>query len=172
MAIYSLGSLTPQIHTDAFVHPDATVIGDVTIEQYATVWPNAVLRGDYGSIYIGSKTSIQDGTVVHATAEFSTRVGSRCVVGHVAHLEGCTIFDDVLIGSGSIVLHRAIVESHSLVGANAVITNDTTVPSFSMALGVPAKIFPGRVEEGQFSLSVENYIANGILYKKELRRLE
>lgn len=172
MAIYSLGSRTPQIHPDAFIHPDATVIGDVTIQQYATVWPGAVLRGDYGSIYVGAKTSIQDGTVVHATAELPTKVGARCVVGHITHLEGCTIQDDVLIGSGSIVLHRATVQSHSLVGANAVITNDMNVPSFSMALGIPAKIFPGRVEEGQFSVSVDNYVANGIFYKNELRRLD
>ena len=72
MAVYALGERTPSIHPNAFVHPDAVVIGDVTIEAEATVWPSAVLRGDYGTITVGARTSVQDGAVVHATAELST----------------------------------------------------------------------------------------------------
>ncbi|SHE74910.1 Carbonic anhydrase or acetyltransferase, isoleucine patch superfamily [Ferrithrix thermotolerans DSM 19514] len=172
MAIYALGDLKPKIHTSAFVHPDATVIGDVTIGEYASIWPQAVLRGDYGHIEIGSETSIQDGTVIHATAELATLVGSRCVVGHIVHLEGCRIESDVLIGSGSIVLHEVLCESHSLVGANAVVTNGTLVPSYSMALGVPAKIFQNKVTEGQFKEAVQLYVENAARYKRELRRIE
>lgn len=172
MAIYSLGNRTPKIHPEAFVHPDATLIGDVTIGMHSTIWPRAVLRGDYGAIIIGDATSIQDGTVIHATAELNTIVGSRCVVGHIAHLEGCTVQDDSLIGSGSVVLHRAIVQPHALVGANAVVTNDMIIPSFSMALGIPAKIFRDRVSKGQFQKSAESYVQNGIRYRNELRRLD
>lgn len=171
MPIYALGSIEPQIHQDAFVHPDATIIGNVTIGRNSTIWPQAVLRGDYGSIVIGEDTSIQDGTVVHATAELPTTIGSRCVIGHLAHLEGCTISDHVLIGSNSVVLHRARVGSYSLVGAGAVITNDSTVPSFSMALGIPAKILPNKITEDQFAASVEAYIENGKRYKRDLKRI-
>ncbi len=172
MAIYALGKKSPRIHSDAYIHPDATVIGDVKIGRYSTVWPGTVIRADYGTIIIGDETSVQDGTVIHATAGLVTQIGSRCVIGHLAHLEGCTVADDVLIGSGSIVLHRAVVERHSLVGANSVVTNDMTVPSFSMALGVPAKIFADRVGKGSFGVIVANYVANGKLYKADLRRVD
>ncbi len=172
MAIYALGENVPKIHSSAYVHPDATVIGDVEVGENSSIWPSSVVRADYGTIVIGRDTSIQDGTVIHATAGLVTSIGSRCVVGHLAHLEGCTVEDDVLIGSGSIVLHRAVIERHSLVGANSVVTNDMRVPSFAMALGVPAKILPDRIKEGSFSVIVENYIKNGKRYKAELRRIE
>ncbi len=81
MGIYALGELVPDIHPDAFVHPDCTVIGAVTIGAEASIWPAAVLRADYGRIEIGQLTSIQDGTVVHTTAEWPTVIGARCVVG-------------------------------------------------------------------------------------------
>jgi len=86
-AIYRLGDLQPEIHPDAFVHPDAVVIGDVSIGSEATVWPGAVLRGDFGHIAIGDRSSVQDGTVIHAGPNFPTMVGSGCVIGHLAHLE-------------------------------------------------------------------------------------
>ncbi|MDA8081345.1 MAG: gamma carbonic anhydrase family protein [Actinomycetota bacterium] len=172
MAIYALGKKIPRIHSDAYIHADATVIGDVTIGKHSTVWPSAVIRADYGTIVIGDETSVQDGTVIHATAGLLTQIGSRCVIGHLAHLEGCSIADDVLIGSGSIVLHRAVVESHSLVGANSVVTNDMIVPSYAMALGVPAKIAPNRVKEGTFTAIVANYVANGKQYRTDLRRID
>ena len=113
MAVYALGDRVPTISPEAYVHPDATVIGDVTIGAGSTVWPGAVLRGDYGTIVVGERTSVQDGTVVHATADKATRIGDDCVIGHIAHLEGCTIEDRCLIGSGSIVLHRRSKPSYA-----------------------------------------------------------
>jgi carbonic anhydrase/acetyltransferase-like protein (isoleucine patch superfamily) len=170
--VYALGDRVPRIDPSAYVHPDAVVIGDVVIGAEASVWPGAVLRGDYGHISIGARTSVQDGTVVHATAELATIVGANCVVGHVAHLEGCTIEDDALVGSGSVVLHRAMVRSHALVGANAVVPNGMEVPSFSMALGVPATIKEGAVREGSFALAASLYVANAKRYRTELRRID
>lgn len=172
MPIYALGDRTPTIDPTAFVHPDAVVIGHVTVGPEATVWPGAVLRGDYGEIYVGARTSVQDGTVVHATAEHATRIGARCVVGHIAHLEGCTIEDDCLVGSGSVVLHRAVVRSGALVGAGAVVPNDFEVPAHAMALGVPARIKPDAVPAGAFDLAVHGYVANGQWYRESLRRLD
>ena len=172
MALYALGDRVPDIHEDAYVHPDAVVIGDVHIGAGATVWPNAVLRGDYGTIRIGEQTSIQDGTVIHATGELDTVVGARCVIGHIVHLEGCTIHDDSLVGSGSVVLHEVEVGPHALVGANAVVPNRTTVPPHAMALGIPATIRTDAVRTGQFARAVDLYARNGRRYRDELRRLD
>src|ERR1035441_9192869 len=116
MAIYQLGDLIPTIDPDAYVHPDAVIIGDVTLGPETTVWPCAVLRGDFGTITVGARTSIQDGTVIHAGPEFPTTVGNGCVIGHLAHLEGCTLEDDCLVGSGSVVLHHAVIGSGATVG--------------------------------------------------------
>ncbi|MEI6701493.1 MAG: gamma carbonic anhydrase family protein, partial [Actinomycetota bacterium] len=117
MAIYALGDLVPSIHPTAFVHPQATVIGDVVIGEESSIWPQAVLRGDNGQIRIGARTSIQDGTVVHCGPTFPTIVGDDCVVGHLAHLEGCNLEDGCLVGSGSVVLHFAVIESGATGGA-------------------------------------------------------
>src|SRR5688572_17059190 len=148
MAIYALGDRVPTIDPEAYVHPDASVIGAVEIGPEATVWAGAVLRGDYGRIVVGARTSVQDGTVVHATHGLATIIGSDCVIGHNAHLEGCVIEPHSLVGSGSIVLHRAKVGPHALVGANAVVTNNTIVPPHAQALGIPAKVKEGSVVEG------------------------
>ncbi len=172
MAIYALGDKVPKVHEDAYVHPDATVIGDVTIGAGSSIWPSAVLRGDYGSITVGESTSIQDGTIVHATFDKPTVIGSRCVVGHLVHLEGCTIEDGSLVGSGSIVLHDAVVRSGGLVGAGAVVSNGMEVPSKAMALGIPAKMRLDAVPDGVIDLAVDLYADNGRHYKAELRRLD
>jgi carbonic anhydrase/acetyltransferase-like protein (isoleucine patch superfamily) len=172
MAVYALGEQTPSIHPEAFVHPDSVVIGDVIIGAEASIWPGAVLRGDYGQITIGDRTSIQDGAVIHATAALNTSIGADCVVGHLAHMEGCVIEDGCLIGSGSIVLHEAVVRSGALVGAGAVVSGGTEVPSGAMALGVPAKIRPDAVSPGAFADNVATYVANARRYRAELRRLD
>lgn len=172
MPVYALGDRTPTIDPDAYVHPDATVIGDVRIGAGSTVWPGAVLRGDYGTITVGERTSVQDGTVVHATADKATTIGSDCVVGHLAHLEGCTVEDGCLIGSGSVVLHDAVVRSGALVAAGAVVGNRTEVPARAMAMGVPAKLRLDAVPEGSFEAAVALYVANGRRYRTELTRLD
>jgi carbonic anhydrase/acetyltransferase-like protein (isoleucine patch superfamily) len=172
LVVYALGDRTPSIDDSAFIHPDAVVIGSVKIGPNSSVWPGAVLRGDYGEITVGARTSIQDGTVVHATDSVSTVIGDDCVVGHNAHLEGCTIENGALVGSSSVVLHNAIVRSGGLVGAGAVVANNVEVPSKAMALGVPAKIKLDAVPDGLIQQSVDVYIANAARYKTDLRRLD
>jgi len=170
--VYAIGERTPQIDDSAFIHPDAVVIGSVKIGANSSVWPSAVIRGDYGEITIGARTSIQDGTVIHATEAVATVIGDDCVVGHNAHLEGCTVENGALVGSGSVVLHYAIVRSGALVGAGAVVNNNVEVPTRAMALGVPARIRPDAVPEGLIQLAVDVYIANAARYKTDLRRLD
>lgn len=172
MALYALGEKTPAIDPTAFVHPDAVLIGDVTVGPESSIWPTAVLRGDHGRIVIGSQTSIQDGTVIHCTAELDTVVGDRCVVGHNAHLEGCTIHNDSLIGSGSVVLHGVSVGPVALVGAGAVVSPGTKVPTHARALGVPARITESVIEAGAFDASVAVYVRNAHWYNQDLRRID
>lgn len=171
MPIYALGDRTPSIDPDAFVHPEAVVIGDVRIGAGSSIWPGAVLRGDYGTIMVGERTSIQDGAVVHAVAEFPTVVGSDCVIGHLAHLEGCVIHDRALVGSGAVVLHRATVGSGATVAAGAVVRNRTEVPEGALAVGVPATIKPGASDREVIALGAALYVENGQRYRRDLRRL-
>lgn len=172
MAVYALGEHEPQIHPDAFVHPDATVIGQVTIGAQSSVWPGAVLRGDDGRITIGERTSIQDGSVLHTTSWFFTSVGNDCVIGHLVHLEGCTIEDGALVGNGSIVLHEARVCTGALVGSGAVVPNKMVVPSGAMALGIPAKIKPDAVHPFMIEGPRDSYVARIPQYKAGLRRID
>ncbi|MAT03979.1 MAG: gamma carbonic anhydrase family protein [Acidimicrobiaceae bacterium] len=172
MPIYALGSQEPTIADDAFVHPDAVIIGSVTIGARSSVWPCAVLRGDEGEIRIGSETSVQDGSVLHTTPHIPTVVGDRCVVGHIVHLEACHIHDDVLVGNGSIVLHEVEVESWSIVAANSVVLNGTRVPSGAIAVGSPATIKEGRARREIITAGVEAYVARAERFGRDLRRLD
>jgi carbonic anhydrase/acetyltransferase-like protein (isoleucine patch superfamily) len=171
MPIYEIEGVSPRIDADAFVHPDAVVIGDVTIGAESSVWPGAVLRGDYGTITVGARTSIQDGTVIHAGPGFPTIIGDGCVVGHLTHLEGCTLEDESLAGSGSVVLHWAVISTGATVGANAVVPNHVVVPSGALALGVPAKILENRSDVAMIKISSNEYVENAKRYRASLRRL-
>jgi len=172
MAIYALGDRSPKIHPTAYISPEATVIGNVVIGEQASVWPNAVLRGDENLISIGAFTSVQDGAVIHCTDEWPTIVGEWCTIGHLAHLEGCRVDDHALIGSGSIVLHDARIGSHALVGGAALVPGGMDVPACAMALGVPAKIREGAVSEGGNRENAETYVARGRDYRANLRRID
>jgi carbonic anhydrase/acetyltransferase-like protein (isoleucine patch superfamily) len=172
MALYALGDSEPDVHPDAWVHPDATIIGNVTVGAGSTIWPQAVLRGDYGFIRIGERTSIQDGAVIHCTEQLPTLIGSDCVVGHLAHLECCTVEDGALIGTGSIVLHRVVIRAGALVGAAALVPNGMEVPSKAMALGVPAKLRADAVDVADIARNAAGYVANGRRYQREMRRID
>ena len=173
MAVYALGDLEPDIAPDAWVHPDAVVIGRVRLGAGVSVWPTAVLRGDYGRIEVGAMSNIQDGTIIHCTMIHPTVIGARCVVGHKAHIEGATIGDDVLVASGSVVLNGATVRSGAIVGAGAVVPFDFEVPARRMALGVPARIRDGyEVPTGHTEVNTAMYFENSKYYRDNLRRVD
>lgn len=174
MTFYALGDVTPTVHETAYVHPAATVIGNVTIGAESSVWPGAVLRGDMGAIVIGERTSIQDNTVLHTTEEWPTVIGDDCVVGHIAHLEGCTVGDRCLIGSGSVVLNRAQIADGCVVGGQALVAEDTVAPPGTMLLGVPARprsVAPDDVT-AWIDYGVGEYRENARRYRAELRPVE
>lgn len=155
--IQSYKGMSPRIHPEAFVHPDAVIIGDVSIGARASIWPGCVLRGDQGSIEIGEETSIQDGTIIHATRGLSvTRVGARVTCGHRVVLHGCTIEDDILVGMGSVVMDLAHVGRFSIVGAAALVPLRMTVPDRSLVVGVP-----GRIRRSVSDEEIEHHIRHG-----------
>ena len=172
MPIYALGEYEPDIDAAAFVHPDAVVIGRVRIGPEASVWPGAVLRGDHGRIEIGARTSVQDGTIVHCTADWPTLIGAECVVGHNAHLEGCVVEDRCLIGSGSVTLNRALVSTGAIVAAAALIPEGFEVPARALAAGVPATIRKLGVSADWVDGAVKQYVESARRYRSGLRRLE
>ena len=159
MTLYALGEERPRIHPEAYIHPEAVLIGEVRLGPGSSVWPGAVIRADNGRIVIGARTSIQDGAVIHTQTERHTRIGDDCVIGHLAHLEGCLIEDLVLIGSGAVVLEGAACRSGSLVGAGAVVSPGTEVPSGAMALGVPARIRENAVSPDSVRINADAYSA-------------
>jgi carbonic anhydrase/acetyltransferase-like protein (isoleucine patch superfamily) len=171
--IYALGDSAPRIHPEAYVHPDAVIIGDVELGPEASVWPSAVLRGDSDRITVGARSSIQDGTVIHVAPGLPTTIGANCVIGHLVHLEGCTIEDRALVGSGAVVLAHAIVRTEALVGAGALVPGGMEVPSRAQALGVPAKLRPDSVDpEWMIDLGAASYVERSARYRAELRRLD
>ncbi len=169
--IYALGDQEPDIHPTAYIHPEAVVIGSVTIGADSSVWPNAVMRGDDGWIEIGARTSVQDGCVLHTTPKQPTVVGDDCVIGHMVHLEGCTVENGALVGSGAIVLHRVIVRTGAIVGANAVVLNDTEVPTGAIAVGAPAVIKLDRARPADITDGVQSYLGKARRYRETLRRI-
>ncbi len=172
MAIYALGDLTPSIDSTAYIHPDAVIIGAVTIGADSSVWPGAVLRADDGEIRVGARTSIQDNSVLHTTHLDPTRVGDDCVIGHIVHLEGCDIRDRALVGNGAMVLHRSIVHSGAIVAANSVVLYDREIPPGALAVGSPAIIKEGRADATLIALAAESYVERGRRFAADLRRLD
>jgi carbonic anhydrase/acetyltransferase-like protein (isoleucine patch superfamily) len=171
VSIYALDDDEPQIHETAYVAPDAVVIGRVTIGPEASVWPGAVLRGDHGHITVGARTSVQDGTIVHCTADYPTIIGADCVVGHNAHLEGCVVEDGCLIGSGSVTLNRVVIGKGSIVAAGAVVSEGFEVPPGSLVAGVPAKVKRSGVDTTWTEGAVQTYIATARHHRAGLRRI-
>lgn len=140
MSLHPYEGTLPRVSPDAWVAPSADVIGDVVIGPQTSIWYGAVLRGDIMGIRIGARTSIQDNSVLHTTAEWlDCTVGDQCTVGHSAILHGCTVNDRVVIGMGSIVLDYAEIGSDVILGAGSLVTARTKIPAGVLALGRPAK---------------------------------
>lgn len=172
MAIYALGDHVPVIDPTAYIHPDAVIIGAVTIGPESSVWPGAVLRGDDGEIVVGARTSIQDNCVLHTTPEDPTIVGDECVIGHLVHLEGSIIERRSMVGNAAMVLHRSVVGTGSVVAANSVVLYDVEIPPGSLAVGSPAVIKPGRARSEMIDHAVESYVRRASRFRDELRRVD
>jgi len=164
----------PEIDPTAYVHETAEVIGKVVIKRNASVWPNAVLRGDIEEIVIGEETNIQDNTVIHTDYGSPTVLGKGISVGHSVILHGCTIEDNCLIGMGSIILNGVTVETECLVGAGALVSPGKTIPRGSLAVGVPAQVKrtleADEIED--FKRNTKDYLRLADAHRKTSRRLQ
>lgn len=129
----------PQVAPDAFIAPTAVLIGDVVVEEGASVWFGAVLRGDFDKIVVGAGSSVQDNCVLHTNEDLPTIIGKNVTVGHLSLLEGCIVEDGAIIGMGSIVLNRARVGQRSMLAAGSVVIEDGEVPAEVLAVGAPAE---------------------------------
>jgi carbonic anhydrase/acetyltransferase-like protein (isoleucine patch superfamily) len=140
--ILSFAGIHPRIHPSAFVAPTATVIGNVTIGEEASIWFGAVIRGDEPEheIRVGARTSIQDNCVVHVSRQGATLIGADVTVGHGAVLESCTVGDGALIGMNAVVLQRAVVGEAALIAAGAVVGSGAEIPARHLAAGSPARV--------------------------------
>ena len=130
----------PQIHPGAFIAPTAVLVGDVTVEDGASVWFGAVLRGDFNKIAVGAGTSVQDNSVIHTNEDLPTIIGENVTVGHLSLLDGCEIGDGTLIGMGSVVLNRARVGRRAMLAAGSVVGEGREIPPEVLAAGVPAEV--------------------------------
>lgn len=151
---------SPDIHPEAFIAPGSAIIGEVTIGRLSSIWFNSVLRGDIEPVTVGEHTNIQDGTVVHVTRNgYPTRIGDRVTVGHRCMLHACTIYNEAFVGMNATVLDRAVIETHGMVAAGAVVTPGKVVKSGELWAGVPAKRlrFLSDEEIEHITVSAENY---------------
>lgn len=138
--ILSVNGSTPQFGNDCFIAPNATIVGDVIMGNECSIWFNAVLRGDVNYIRMGNKVNVQDGAVIHCTyLKNATNIGNNVSIGHNAIVHGCTVYDNVLIGMGAIVMDRCIINSNSIIAAGAVVLEGTIVEPGSIYAGIPAK---------------------------------
>lgn len=139
MMILAYEGRVPRIAPTAFVAPTATVIGDVTIGDEASVWFGAVLRGDVGRIEVGARANIQDNAVLHTTDRIPTVIEDGVTIGHGAVLEGCTVRRGALIGMNAVILHEAVIGEEALVAAGSVVTDGTEIPAKTVAAGAPCR---------------------------------
>jgi len=130
----------PQIPSSCYVAENATIVGDVALGDNCSIWFQAVIRGDVHSISIGNQVNIQDGAIIHCTYQkYPTLIGDRVSIGHRAIVHGCTIYSDVLVGMGAIIMDGCKVHSNTIIAAGAVVTQGTIVESGAIYAGVPAK---------------------------------
>jgi gamma-carbonic anhydrase len=167
MALVPHNNARPNVHASTFVAESAWVIGDVEIGKDASIWFNAVVRGDINAVKIGERTNIQDGCVLHVTHQNPVRVGADVTVGHRAIVHGCSVYNGCLIGMGSVVLDNARVGPHALVAAGAVVLENFEVPEGMLAAGVPARLIRVLTDEERRAIieSAQHYVEYARSYR-------
>lgn len=175
MALYSLDGVSPTLPASGrfFVAENAVVVGDVVIEEDASVWFGSTLRGDNERITIGARSNVQDGCVMHTDPGFPLVIGSDCTIGHAAIVHGCTIGAGSLVGMGATILNGAKIGNSCLVGAGALVTEGKEFPDFSMIVGAPARAIKTLGPEWQVRLmgASGRYVANGRRYRDGMKRI-
>ena len=173
MAVYALDDRLPRLHPSAWIADSAQLIGDVQLDEDASVWFGCVLRGDNEPIVIGRGSNVQEGTVMHTDVGCPLTVGAGVTIGHQAMLHGCTIGDGALIGIQAVVLNNARIGRWCLVGAGSLVTEGKVFPDGSLIMGSPAKVVrtlePAQIE--RLRLSAVHYVEKARRFRAGLRRL-
>jgi carbonic anhydrase/acetyltransferase-like protein (isoleucine patch superfamily) len=170
MTIYKINGKQPVIHESAFVAPEATVIGQVTLGAHVSVWPGAVIRADNEKISIGDESNVQEGAILHVDPGKPLSIGSGVTIGHQAMLHGCTIGDGTLIGIQAVVLNGAVIGKNCLVGAGSLVTENKVFPDGSLIIGSPAKVVRELADEAIAGLATNaaNYVRHTENYRGSL----
>ncbi|WP_371060187.1 gamma carbonic anhydrase family protein [Rhodosalinus sp. 5P4] len=173
MTLYSLDGHAPQIAADAWVAPDANLIGKVIVEDAASVWFGCTLRGDNEPITVGAGSNVQENCVCHTDMGYPLTIGAGCTIGHKVMLHGCTIGEDTLIGMGAIVLNGARIGRDCLIGAGALVTEGKEIPDGSLVMGAPGKVVRALDDQAIAGLraSALHYQENMRRYRERLTRI-
>ena len=166
--IYDFEKNVPEIHPEAWVASNATIIGKVKLEKNSSIWFNAVLRGDIELITIGENSNIQDGSVLHTDPGYPLTLGKGVTIGHLVMLHGCHVSDNSLIGIGSIILNNAKIGKNCIIGANTLITENKIIPDNSLVVGSPGRVLR-KITDEEIKSIIENgqhYVKNSKKYKK------
>ena len=173
MTVYALGDLQPAVDNDAWVAPDANVIGNVVLEAGSSVWFGSTLRGDNEPIHVGAGSNVQENCVFHSDLGFPLRVGVNCTIGHKVMLHGCTIGDNTLIGMGATILNGAKIGKNCLIGAGALVTENRVIPDGSLVMGAPGKVVRQLDEQAiqMLTASALHYTENAARFRRDLKPL-
>lgn len=175
MPIYALGASVPAIAEDAFIAPDAQIIGDVTIGAGSSVWFNCVLRGDGNFIRVGSRSNIQDGSIVHITTrQFGTIIGDDVLIGHMALIHGCTLESGSFVGLGATVMDGCVIETGAMLAAGALLTPGKRIAAGELWGGRPARFMRALTPEdiAYNRAGTQGYAALAQTYRQTLRRID
>jgi carbonic anhydrase/acetyltransferase-like protein (isoleucine patch superfamily) len=171
---YRLGQSHVEAHADSWIAPNAILVGKVKLEPGASVWFNAVLRGDNELIHIGENSNVQDGTVMHTDMGFPLNIGTGVTIGHNAMLHGCSVGDYSLIGINAVVLNGAKIGKYCIIGANSLIGEGKEIPDGSLVMGSPGKVVRELTEAQKKMLeaSAAHYVHNAQRYARDLQEQE
>ena len=165
---YDLEDKKPKNSGENWVAPNATIIGDVTLEKNSSVWFNAVIRGDNENIHVGEGSNVQDGSVLHTDPGCPLRIGKDVTIGHIVMLHGCTIGNNSLIGIGAVILNNAKIGNNCIIGAKALITENKEIPDNSLVVGAPGRVVRKLTDEeiGKITENAKHYQDNWKRYVK------
>lgn len=173
MALHILDGIAPELPAEGscWIAASADVIGRVRLERNASIWFNAVLRGDNELISVGEGSNVQDGCVLHTDMGSPLTVGRNCTIGHKVMLHGCTIGDNTLVGIGSIILNNAVIGKNCLIGAHSLVSERKVIPDNSLVMGSPGKVVRELDAEAiaRLSAAAASYVRNWQRYAKGLR---
>jgi len=167
MPVLPFNGIWPTIASDVFIAPGAMVIGNVTILEGASIWYNAVIRGDSAPIIIGRRTNIQDNCTLHVDADAPLTIGDECTVGHNAVVHGATLGDHILVGMNAVVLSHAEVGPETIIGANALVSERKQIAGGNLVIGLPAKVarLLNEAERASLVESADRYYKNAAQHR-------